>query len=140
MSLVKIIQEKRLTGSRNNRVTIVFDGKENYHLDSPGDKQQVKIIFSCQETADEVIKRIVSKSANPKQTVVVTNDRSIAYFIRSLGTKVISVSDFLNKPKKRLDKRPPIRHKSKRNHELAKVELTHQQQAAINQELSRIWK
>jgi len=139
ISLIEIIQARRLTGSKNNRVTIVFDGKENYYLYPPKDKQRIKIIFSRQESADDVIKRIVGECDNPKQIVVVTNDKSIVYFTRSLGAKVMSVSDFLAKPEKRLDKTPPPRQKSKRNHELAKIELTHQQQAAINQELSRIW-
>lgn len=64
-SLVSYIRKYRLTGSRNNQVTIVFDGRVNPW----GWFKQEKIfniIFSGEETADEVIKKKVRVYKNKK--------------------------------------------------------------------------
>ena len=75
----------------------------------------------------------MGNSRNPKQIVVVTDDKAIMFFIRSLKAKAMSVDDFFSKQQKKLDKKPTEKAES------AKIELTYQQQQEINQELSRLW-
>ena len=136
-SLVEIIRVRHLTGSENNRVTIVFDGDENLNLFQKQNKTQFKIIFSKAESADESIKKIVQDASHPKQIVVVTDDKAIVFFVTSLGAKAMSVNEFLGE--KQLDKKS-LRKKIRRKTESQKIELTYQQQEAINQELRRLWK
>ena len=136
MSLMRIIQARRLMGSKNNQVEIVFDGKGDYNFYPDQSRGQIKIIFSKGESADETIKRIVSNTANPKQKMVVTNDKAIIFFIRSCGAKAMSVSEFFKGEQEQLDsKQKQIRREA----ESLKLELTYQQQEAINQELRKIW-
>jgi predicted RNA-binding protein with PIN domain len=140
MSLVKTIQARRLTGSRNNQVTVVFDGRADFNFNQHQRKDQIKTVFSSDESADETIKRIVGESGNPKQIVVVTDDKAIAYFIRSNGARAMSVLDFLSRDKRQQTRKARPKHPGLRGQELAKAELTYQQQEAINQELNSIWK
>lgn len=89
------IEVYRPQGSIRNSVTIVFDGR-------PGMWQapssiSVKVIFTSGQSADDKIKEIVSEAHNKKQIIVVTDDREIKYYVRSLGAIVMTVADFLNK-------------------------------------------
>lgn len=142
MSLVKIIQGKRLLKGRGNQVTIVFDGRDDFNLSGAltenRGRNPIKIIFSKGESADETIKRMLDGSANPRQSVVVTDDKAIIFFSRSLGATAMPVCEFLGQEEKQLNKRLPKQRRQK-NAELLKIELTHQQQESINQELRRIW-
>ena len=140
MSLVKAIQARRLAGSKNNQVTIVFDGRADFDFYQPQRKGQIKIFFSSDESADEVIKRMVGESGNPKQIVVVTDDKAIAHFIRSAGARAMPVLDFISRDKRQPAGKARLKHTGQGERELAKAELTYQQQEAINQELNDIWK
>ena len=137
-SLVRIIQSSRLMKSKNNQATIVFDGKGDFNFCRGEDKGSLKTIFSKGESADETTKRIVNDVANPKQMVVVTDDKAIIFFIRSLGAKRMSVSEFLGGIKRRLSLQS--KQKGRKNPESLKTEITYQQQEAINQELREYWK
>jgi len=93
-ALVQFIEGNRPQGSRKNKVTIVFDGKEDvlpYKIET-----SAEIIFTRKESADDNIKRIVEKSKNPKQIVVVTDDRELRFFVRRLGAKIMSVNEFIS--------------------------------------------
>jgi predicted RNA-binding protein with PIN domain len=138
VSLVKAIQSRRLLRGRNNQVTIVFDGSDEFNLNL-NRQNPIKVIFSKGESADETIKRVVDNSNNPKQLVVVTNDKSIIFFTRSLGAKTMSVDEFL-KSRQRNPGRRMLNQSLEKSIESAKIELTYQQRAAINQELRKIWK
>ena len=137
-SLVRIIQSSRLMKSKNNQATIVFDGKGDFNFCRGEDKGSLKRIFSKGESADETIKRIVNDAANPKQMVVVTDDKAIIFFIRSLEAKRMSVSEFLGGIKRQLSLRS--KQKGRESPESLKTEITCQQQEAINQELREYWK
>ena len=78
-----------------NDVTIVFDGRPGRVI--PRSTQDVRAVFTDDETADDRIKETVRCSKNPKLFVVVTNDREIQYAVRSEGATVIAVGDFLKK-------------------------------------------
>ncbi|MBF0483165.1 MAG: NYN domain-containing protein [Candidatus Omnitrophica bacterium] len=93
--LAQLVSGQRPQGSLRNKVTIVFDGQPGFL--SPNSFNDVKIIFSSDESADDKIKKLVEYSDNPKAIVVVTDDNGIRNVVRSLGAGVMSVKDFLNK-------------------------------------------
>ena len=136
ISLVKNIQKKRVVKGKNNQVTVVFDGKNEFNQYLNQTKGQIKIIFSRGESADETIKRMVSGSVNNKGMVVVTDDRAVKFFTASLGVKTMSINEFFDEEKSKLSRK----NTRQKELELAKMELTYQQQEVINQELRRIWK
>lgn len=119
--LIAYIKRKRLTGSKNNRVVVVFDGKPDLTL---GEKD-FEVFFSQDRTADDVIKEKVSRMKNKRQVLVVTDDREIVSRVKNEGAAVLRVSDFIKtKPKKCKDEGKDISYK-----------LQHQ----ITEELRRIW-
>ena len=101
-SLVKIIEKENPQGSSANQVTILFDGRPG-RIDTPG-TVKVKIIFTDEQSADDRIKRIVAEASHKKSYIVVTDDREVRYYVRSLGAKVLKVTEFLSKVKSHQDK------------------------------------
>lgn len=92
---VRMIEVSSPQGSLRNEVTVVFDGRPDV---IGGMRSSVaKIIFSRGESADNKIKKIVTRSSNKKNIVVVTDDRDIQYSVRAMGAKVIGVQEFLLK-------------------------------------------
>jgi len=74
-------------GQRKDRVTVVFDG---FHSDRdfPDTEKRggVEVIFSHRgQTADDVIKQMVEQAPNPRDIIVVSSDREISDFVKSLG-------------------------------------------------------
>ena len=108
--LVRFIEQYRPQGSRRNQVTIVFDGRAE--VLSPEMKTDIRIIFSRNEEADDVIKRMMEKAANPGQCIVVSDDKAVVFFCRSVGAKGQSVKDFIantglkKKPRKKSAYKP----------------------------------
>jgi predicted RNA-binding protein with PIN domain len=101
-ALVKFIEVYRPQGSIENRVTIVFDGKEDVY--SPEVVSSVKVIFARGHSADDEIRKIVEEAVNKRNIVVVSNDRAIQYSVRAYGAKVLSVQDFCAKAKHSVEK------------------------------------
>ena len=96
-TLLKLISVYAPQGSFKNKVTVVFDGQAG--ISYPAATTSTHVIFSRDESADDVIKRCVDESQNSKNMIVVTDDRSVQYAVRALGAKVMSVKDFLSKIK-----------------------------------------
>lgn len=97
-ALVRFVQETRPQGSHRNSITIVFDGREDVvSLGSPAD---VRVLFSRGESADDVIKRLVQESSSPRDIVLVTEDRDLGYFCRSLGAQIWTVTQFMAQARK----------------------------------------
>ena len=123
--LLRFIRENNPCGSRRNLITVVFDGKAEYSvckLDS-----RCKIIFTKNESADDKIKSMVEKSSNPKNIVVVTDDKQIKFFVRSLGAKIMTVQNFIQ----------PTLEKNKAP--LLEKELILSKARAITEELKKVW-
>ncbi|MBF0121892.1 MAG: NYN domain-containing protein [Candidatus Omnitrophica bacterium] len=96
--LVRFIQDNGPQGSLRNPVTVVFDGQEGISFsDFPSG---VKVVFSRGESADDVIKRLIEESSTPRDIVLVTDDRDLLYFCRTLGAEIWSVDRFLTQGKK----------------------------------------
>ncbi|MDP2653028.1 MAG: NYN domain-containing protein [Candidatus Omnitrophota bacterium] len=95
--LVRLVETHRPQGSVNNRVTVVFDGQPGIVGNVRGG--EVAVVFSSGESADDRIKRIVDESGNKRSCVVVTDDRDVQYYVRSLGARVVGVAEFLSRMK-----------------------------------------
>lgn len=127
VQLVNFINENKPCGSSNNKVTVVFDGRAG--ISYLHDKGPVEVIFSQDESADERIKRMVESLHNPKQAVVVSDDRDIQISIRGAGARSMPVAEFLEKGQPNL--------KAIKGH--PKAELSSSQVARINEELKKLW-
>lgn len=125
--LIRLIEEKRLTGSKRNRVTIVFDGdSDNSASKKKLPSNGVEIIFA--KDADEKIRDIIKKGSNPKEILVITDDRELQDSVKILGANVQDLESFLEKLKK-----PKIIVED------PKLEFSSKIKADITEELKRIW-
>ena len=94
-ALISLIELKRPQGSTRNQVTVVFDGKPGMY--GFPHASETRVFFTEYETADDKIKWIVEEAVNKKEIVVVTDDRDLLLYVRKLGAKIMSVSEFMAK-------------------------------------------
>lgn len=127
-ALVDFILKYKLTGSRKNKVTLVFDGYPPATLKGePPDN--IEIMFSRKETADQTIRRLLEKAATAKSILVVSDDKEIKIFTRLIGARSLAVKDFLGRKNKTAFPQDSS----------LKPELSYSQIDKINQELRKIW-
>ncbi len=124
--LIRFIEAFRPQGSRKNKVTVVFDGKRNVF--SPPIRSEIKVVFTRNESADEWIKRFVEETAQPKQCLIVSDDKEIQFFVRALGAKIISVNEFVDKVRKKFQPE-----------KIKEIPLSSEKAREITKELERIW-
>jgi|TARA_B100000315_G_C14543613_1_gene572141 predicted RNA-binding protein with PIN domain len=123
-ALIDYIRRRRLTGSKNNRVIIVFDG--NMVSDIKRKESGFEVFFSGQGSADEIIKSKVSATKGKSEIIVVTDDRQIRDFILREGARALHVREFLkSKTKKKED------HHTK--------DISYSLQQEITEELRKTW-
>jgi predicted RNA-binding protein with PIN domain len=104
---------------------VVFDGQAD--VSSPRWPGPTRVIFSAGQDADRVIKDLVDEAGNPRETVVVTDDRDIQRWVRGVGARVMAVKTFLSagaEPSPR--SRGAVLHPADAD--------------TINEELKRLWK
>jgi predicted RNA-binding protein with PIN domain len=107
--LLRFVEDQRPQGSAVHRVTVVFDGRAD--VSSPRWEGPTRVIFSHGKDADTVIKELVDDLANPREAVVVTDDRAIQRWVRGVGARILGVTEFLSagasspkpRPRGRLD-------------------------------------
>jgi len=138
-ALISFIERQKPQGSLNNRVTVVFDG--NPDMFGGIASATVKVVFSQGESADDKIKGIVAGSRNPKDIIVVTDDRDIQYAVRALRARVSTSQEFVNKAKslkqnRGASGRSPARHKT--SWETQKY-ISKTEEDKINSEFGDIW-
>lgn len=122
---LKYLDVSGIAGSERNRLTIVLDGyaaklKEMmFH--------RLQLVFSGDRDADSVIKDFVSEMTNPREAVVVTNDRAIQSAVKAMGARIMPCEEFfrLRSAKKSSEKREKMDSESA---------------ASVNRELKRLWK
>ena len=120
--LIHYINKNRLTGSRNNKVIIAFDGKADPEA---ARSRGVEVLFSGDRSADEVIKKRLEKIKNRSQVVVVSDDLEIRDAARAAGAKICRTADFIKK---------------KRKKEINEAkEIDYSVQREITEELRKIW-
>ena len=135
--LIRLFKIQRPQGSLKNEVIIVFDGiSSNNYIDDylTNDyiierQYNLKIIFTKKESADNRIKNIVIKSDNPRNIIVVTDDKELRQSVRINGAKVLNVKEFIK----------PIIKTNKKSFENPKKELDLFEKISINKELEKIW-
>lgn len=90
--LINYIRVNKLTGSFNNKGILVFDGYPNagqlYNCD-------FKILFSCDKTADEVIKKTILQVKAKTELRVVSDDRELKDFAKGQGAVSVGNAEFL---------------------------------------------
>jgi predicted RNA-binding protein with PIN domain len=121
--LIQYIKKHKLTGSPNNRVTVVFDG----HIDNDAIRErEFEVIFGLGKSADSVIKERVHKLKNKSEVLVVSDDREIADYVRKEGAKPVKIADF-------------IKIKEPKPRDEGSKEISYTLQAQITEELRKIW-
>jgi len=128
---LRFLQTNKISQSLRNNITVVFDALHNpgnYVLNEDKKKYgNIKIIFSRSKDADGVIVEMVDRMPNPKNAVVITDDRQLGYRVRAQGALWVGVDEFLRKKEKKLD------HKSDN------IKLLPSLERKITEELSRFW-
>ncbi len=84
--LLRWIDHSRPQGSVNNQVTVVFDGHPD-HFGALGSQGEIRVIFSDGCSADDKIKLMVEEDVDQKNCVVVSDDKDIFLYARSLGAR-----------------------------------------------------
>jgi predicted RNA-binding protein with PIN domain len=122
--LIQFLVMRYRQGSPKNRYIVIFDGKPGRN--PPSSRLGISVQFSLDKDADSVIKNAVDHMTQPKEAVVVTNDRAIQRWVRGAKARVISCEDFL-----RSGRLSPKRKQSK--------EIDASSANAITQELEKLW-
>lgn len=127
-----LIRNKKLSGSPNNKVIIVFDGYASTEDSAvlreanPG----IRIIFSEGESADARIRKIAEDSCGNKNLVIVSDDNEVALCAKLFRVRHLSVKEFLKDDEA----------KSRRvKNDTSESELNYSQMHDINQELKKLW-
>jgi predicted RNA-binding protein with PIN domain len=81
----------------NNFVTAVFDSRQG--LGDQGRYQDIDVVFTAGETADDWISRRVRRGPNPKLFVVVSDDQGIRKQIGGTGARWMSSQEFVARAK-----------------------------------------
>ena len=88
-----------------NLATIVFDNRQGW-----GDEEQhqdVTVVYTSGETADDWIASKVRSTKNPRILVVVSNDKGIQKMIRGTGARWMSAHYFVASTQKPQTPAPP---------------------------------
>ena len=93
-ALADFISVQRLSGSKNNSVTLVFDGYPLAGEIAPC-ARNLFCVFSRMLEADEIIKKIVEESPNPRNIIVVSDDKEVQIAVKFLHAQVSSVQEFI---------------------------------------------
>lgn len=127
LALLECIGSNRLCGSPRNSVTVVFDGYPDSRavVEYPG----IKVIFSCEESADARISKMLEAARTPSQTIVVSDDKEIRFCARGFRAVSFTVEKFLL----------PITARKRKESEDVDTKLSYSKQLDINKELKKIW-
>ncbi|MFH1888504.1 MAG: NYN domain-containing protein [Candidatus Omnitrophota bacterium] len=127
-ALLEFIKKRMREKKSRNKIILVFDGYSGMS-GKPPEEYGIEAIFSGDETADLIIRRMVESSKRPGDIAVVSDDREIQFFIKSAGASPVGVEEFIN----------PEAKTQRKKEELIKTELNYSQISRINQELKTLW-
>jgi predicted RNA-binding protein with PIN domain len=125
-SLLEFISSKKPCGSPKNKVIVVFDGFPGRHSQEPA--CGIRVVFSGEGSADDKIRMMLEASVNPKNTVVVSDDKEVRLAAKLFGARPVAVEEFSASKADR-----------QRKGEEAFKELSYSQMHKINQELKKLW-
>jgi hypothetical protein len=126
-ALIQFLRINKPCGSPKNKVTVIFDGYSN---DFSLSGLEYEVIFSCEDSADERIKKLMEKEPLPKSLVVISDDRQIRDFARLCGVVSWGIEEFLN---------PPSKNTRSQKADQEKTPLSYSAAHKINEELKRLW-
>jgi predicted RNA-binding protein with PIN domain len=99
------------------KITVVFDGSAEILTPRATKVHGIEVVFSEPGVnADEVIRRMVASSPNPRIVLVVTADREIRSSVIAGGAKVVTPINFILRAEEESEKRrkaPPREPKEK---------------------------
>jgi len=130
-TLLDFIKLNKLSGSKNNRTVLVFDGYPQNLENIPQEKGFI-CLFSHSKQADEIIKKIVEESVQPRNLIVVSDDKEVQIISRLLHAQVCSVHEFVCGKQNR--QKVPIL-----NLDSADPKLSFSKMQKINAELKKKW-
>jgi predicted RNA-binding protein with PIN domain len=110
-----------------NKVTVIFDGFCDFRFTT--ENPNISLLYSQDESADDLIRRIVEQAKDPRNIIVVSDDKEVRISSRLNRAKVLKVEEFLAQGKARPSKDTEPRD----------LGLTSSQARAINEELKRLW-
>ena len=93
-ALHDFIRFNKLTGSVKNTVVLVFDGYPASNSEIC-EEEGYTWIFSRKIQADEEIKKIVEQSAQPRNIIVVTDDRQVQLTALVFHANICTVNEFI---------------------------------------------
>ena len=128
--LADFIRSNRLSGSKNNNVILVFDGYPPQDAGIPRE-DNLLCMFSRTQEADELIKKIVEESTQPKNIIVVSDDKEVQIMSRFLKAQVCGVEEFICGKK---NKKPVFSGLDEID-----CKLTYSKMQKINDELKKKW-
>ncbi|MDD5005459.1 MAG: NYN domain-containing protein [Candidatus Omnitrophica bacterium] len=128
-ALLGFIDKYRPHGSYKNKITVVFDGRDDVF--GFRNNHDFGVIFSKNESADNLIKSLVDKTSNPRNIIVVSDDKEIIFHCRSQGAEILTTDDFVRKAYKKTD--------TAKTNNTEFSELSFAERKKINDELSQIW-
>ncbi len=91
--LCAYLEGRRPHGSVRNKVTVVFDGSSR--VGGGREPWPFDVFYSIGETADDVILKCVRAARQPRNCVVVTDDKGLAFIVKKSGAAVMTVAHFL---------------------------------------------
>ena len=130
-ALADFIREKRLAGSKNNKVILVFDGYPKHGGGMPDDPGMLSL-FSRTIEADEKIKKLVEESAQRRNIIVVSDDRQVCLSARLLGARSCGVEEFISGGKSRSQA-------ERARQEIEEIKISYTGMQKINAELKKRW-
>lgn len=119
--------------SKKSEVIVVFDGFPSLNQKMLNHQVRPRFVYSGGKSADQKIKEIVENSSNPKEIIVVTDDKEIRFTVKAKGAQVLSVEEFI------FPKDSSLGQKEKKSLESSKPELSYQKMYQINRELRKYW-
>ena len=130
-ALADFIRFNKLTGSKNNRCVLVFDGYPPPPEEIPR-QNGLLCMFSRRQEADELIKKVVQDSDSPKNIVVVSDDKEVQLTSRFLHAQICSVEEFIcGKVNKK--------SAAEANRDVGDFKLSYIKMQKINTELRKKW-
>jgi len=128
--LLDFIKLNKLSGSKNNRTVLVFDGYPQSFRDIP-QEEGFTCVFSYNKEADEIIRKMVEESKSVNNIIVVSDDKELQLVSRFLHAQVCSVANFIGSKKNRLIADQIL--------EKDEPKLTYSKMHKINEELKKKW-
>ncbi|MFH1458026.1 MAG: NYN domain-containing protein [Candidatus Omnitrophota bacterium] len=137
-ALLNFIRVNKLCGKSGSQATVVFDGYKDLSRQGflPAD---IDVVFSRRETADTRIKRMIEAAANPKNLVVISDDKEIIFFVRQVRAHPMAVEEFLFRSPQGRKLQADQQKKSKSLEEDPGPKVSYSQMQKINQEMRKIW-